>query len=304
MLSVDPRKRPSAKQALDAPAGRRGGAHASGAAPRPRRSSCASGLRTPRWRPCSRPGPPSCLPFFPTGWPFLLGALAALVALLSPAAGLAVALAVPVLPLGNVSLGLALAYVPLALLWLLLFARDARSGLLFLAGPLLAPIHALPLVPVFALARTRPRAPGRARRRRRRDRRRPRSSSPASAFPLTGEPRAGRTRGQRRRRPRSRARRRPGDPREPAHDRRRDRRARRRRPSPAGLARGHGLWGVAALGRRLPGDAPARPGSCGRSRGRRPLGRARGVARSRSRSRIRCSKHADRVAAGTMVPFS
>ena len=91
------------------------------------------------------------LPFFPSGWPFLLGALAAVVALLSPPAGLAVALAVPVLPLGNVSLGLAVAYVPVALLWLLLFARDARSGLFFLAGPLLALIHAVPLVPVVAL---------------------------------------------------------------------------------------------------------------------------------------------------------
>ena len=96
--------------------------------------------RTPRWRPCSRPGP-RCSCRSSPGWPFLLGALAAVVALLSPAAGLAVALAVPVLPLGNVSLGLAVAYVPLALLWLLLFARDARSGLLFLAGPLLAPIQ-------------------------------------------------------------------------------------------------------------------------------------------------------------------
>ena len=95
------------------------------------------------------------LPFFPSGWPFLLGALTALAALLSPRAGLALALAAPVLPLGNVSLGLALAYLPLALAWLLLFAREPRSGLLFLAGPLLAPFHALALVPLVALrART------------------------------------------------------------------------------------------------------------------------------------------------------
>ena len=44
-----------------------------------------------------------------------------------------------------------LAYVPLALAWLVLFARDARSGLLFLSGPLLAFVHLLPLVPVIAL---------------------------------------------------------------------------------------------------------------------------------------------------------
>ena len=75
----------------------------------------------------------------------------ALVALVSPRAGLAAALAVPVLPLGNVSLGLAVAYVPLAIAWLVLFARDARSGLLFVAGPVLALVHLLPLMPLVAL---------------------------------------------------------------------------------------------------------------------------------------------------------
>ena len=150
MLSVDPRKRPGAKQALallrvveEGRTERR----------RAKTSPIVLRERAPHAALAAvfATGTALLLPFFPTGWPFLLGALAAVVALLSPAAGLAVALAVPVLPLGNVSLGLAVAYVPLALLWLLLFARDARSGLLFLAGPLLAPIHALPLVPVFAL---------------------------------------------------------------------------------------------------------------------------------------------------------
>jgi hypothetical protein len=89
------------------------------------------------------------LPFFPLGWPFLLGGLVALAALASPSAGLALALAAPLLPLGNVSLGLALAYVPLALAWYALFGRDPRSGLLFAAGPLLAPIGALGLVPAL-----------------------------------------------------------------------------------------------------------------------------------------------------------
>ncbi|MGH3091658.1 MAG: serine/threonine-protein kinase [Gaiellaceae bacterium] len=91
------------------------------------------------------------LPFFPAGWPFLLGALAALAALLSPAGGLAFALAVPVLPLGNLALGASLAYLPVALAWFLLFARDPRTGLFFLAGPLLAPLHALALLPVVAV---------------------------------------------------------------------------------------------------------------------------------------------------------
>jgi hypothetical protein len=91
------------------------------------------------------------LPFFPTGWPFILGALAAAAALVSPLAGLGLALAVPLLPLGNVALGLALAWSLVALLWLLLFAREPRSGLLFLAAPLLVPLHAVALVPIVFL---------------------------------------------------------------------------------------------------------------------------------------------------------
>jgi hypothetical protein len=91
------------------------------------------------------------LPFFPSGWPFLIGALAALAGLAGPFAALAFALAVPILPLGNLSLGLALVYAAFALAWLLVFARDARSGLLFLLGPALAPAQALSLAPVLVL---------------------------------------------------------------------------------------------------------------------------------------------------------
>ena len=88
------------------------------------------------------------LPFFPAGWPFLLAALVGIAALLSPTAGLALALAIPVLPIGNASLGLALVYSVVAALWLVLFWRDPRSSFLFLLGPVLAPIQALPLVTV------------------------------------------------------------------------------------------------------------------------------------------------------------
>jgi hypothetical protein len=88
------------------------------------------------------------LPFFPAGWPFLLGALVAMTALLNPTAGLALALAVPVLPLGNASLGLAVVYSAFAAVWLALFWRDPRSGFLFLAGPVLAAFQALPLLTV------------------------------------------------------------------------------------------------------------------------------------------------------------
>ena len=90
------------------------------------------------------------LPFYPTGWAPVLALLAGVAALRAPRAGLALALAVPVLPLGNLALGLALLYACLALGWLVLSWRDARLGLLFLAGPLLAPLGLLGLVPLVA----------------------------------------------------------------------------------------------------------------------------------------------------------
>ncbi len=88
------------------------------------------------------------LPFFPAGWPVLLAALVALAALLSPTTGLAIALAIPVLPLGNASLGLAVVYSAIAVAWLALFWRDPRSSFLFLIGPPLAAFQALPLATI------------------------------------------------------------------------------------------------------------------------------------------------------------
>jgi hypothetical protein len=90
------------------------------------------------------------LPFFPHGWALGLAVLAAAVTGLRERLGLAVALAVPILPLGNVSLGLGVAYAALALAWLVLSWREPRSGLLFALGPLLAPIAALGLLPLAA----------------------------------------------------------------------------------------------------------------------------------------------------------
>jgi eukaryotic-like serine/threonine-protein kinase len=88
------------------------------------------------------------LPFYPNGGVPLLVLLAALTSLLSPRAGLAFALAVPVLPLGNHSLGLALVYAAAAVIWLAIFAREPRGGFLFVAGPLLAPFAALGFLPL------------------------------------------------------------------------------------------------------------------------------------------------------------
>ena len=150
MLEPDPRRRPSAKRLA---ADLRAAAEA-----RARRPRAASSRRALRERALHAglaaayaTGSTLLVPFFPFGWPFALGAVTGLAALLAPRAGLAVALAAPVLPLGNVSLGLALAYAGLALAWLLLFFRDPRASLLFVAGPLLAPVGGLALAPALAL---------------------------------------------------------------------------------------------------------------------------------------------------------
>src|SRR5437868_6818725 len=79
-----------------------------------------------------------------------LAVLAAAVTAFRPRAGLAVALAVPVLPLGNVSLGLAILYGALAIAWMVLSWGEPRGGLLFALGPLLVPLGALGLVPLGA----------------------------------------------------------------------------------------------------------------------------------------------------------
>jgi hypothetical protein len=93
----------------------------------------------------------AALPFFPHGWPFLLATAAAATTFYRERAGLALALAAPVLPLGNISSGLALLYAAVALGWLVVMWRDPRNGLLFALGPLLASVAALGLLPLVAL---------------------------------------------------------------------------------------------------------------------------------------------------------
>jgi hypothetical protein len=94
----------------------------------------------------------AALPFFPAHWSVALAALAALLSLRTPRLGLAFALAVPVLPLGNIALGLATLYSLVAGGWLALFWARPRAALLFVAGPLLAPIGALGLLPIALFA--------------------------------------------------------------------------------------------------------------------------------------------------------
>ncbi len=88
------------------------------------------------------------LPFWPPGLVLALAAAAALATVRSPRLGLAIALFAPVFPLGNATRAGAILYAALAASWLALSWRDARHGLLFVAGPLLATVGGLALLPL------------------------------------------------------------------------------------------------------------------------------------------------------------
>jgi Protein kinase domain len=93
----------------------------------------------------------AAFPFYPARGPLLLAAVAATLTAARARLGLAFTLAVPVFPLGNVSLGLALAYAGLAVVWLGLMWGDPRRGLLFGSGIALGPVGLLGLVPLAVL---------------------------------------------------------------------------------------------------------------------------------------------------------
>jgi eukaryotic-like serine/threonine-protein kinase len=92
------------------------------------------------------------LPFYPAGWPLGLAALAGGLTALKPRAGLALALAAPIFPLGNASRGLALLYGALASIWLLVSWRRPREALLPAIGPLLAPLSLLAFLPLVLMS--------------------------------------------------------------------------------------------------------------------------------------------------------
>ena len=92
------------------------------------------------------------LPFFPPGWALPLAAGAGALAVAAPRAGTAAALVVTFFPLANISIGLAVLFMALATGWLALTWRDPRASLLLAAGPLLAAIGALALLPLVAQA--------------------------------------------------------------------------------------------------------------------------------------------------------
>jgi hypothetical protein len=99
------------------------------------------------------------LPFWTPGLVLLLALAAGGVTLRAPRVGLAIALFVPVFPLGNVAEAAALTYSVLALAWLAVCWRDPRAGLLFVAGPFLAAAGLIALLPLVVQP-----ARGRARR--------------------------------------------------------------------------------------------------------------------------------------------
>jgi hypothetical protein len=96
------------------------------------------------------------LPFFPSAWPLGLAAVAAATAYLSERSALALCLAVPVLPLGNYSAGLASVYGIAALALLVAFWRAPRAGLLAALGAGLGPAGLVGLLPALALGIVRP----------------------------------------------------------------------------------------------------------------------------------------------------
>jgi hypothetical protein len=150
-LAKSPARRPTAREL----AGALRGAAASAAIPRP-------GFRLPRR---IEPGlaltaalaailagwTSAALPFYPHGWPVALALVTGVATLVRERPGIALTLAVPILPLGNISLGLALLYAALAAGWLLVTWREPRATLLFVVGPLLAPLAALGLLPLAAV---------------------------------------------------------------------------------------------------------------------------------------------------------
>ena len=93
-------------------------------------------------------GGAALLPFWPPGIIAAFAVAAGLLMLRAPRAGLALALFAPVFPLGNVAAGAAVAYAVIAALWLAVSWGDPRTGLSFVAGPVLAPLGLLALVPL------------------------------------------------------------------------------------------------------------------------------------------------------------
>jgi Protein kinase domain len=90
------------------------------------------------------------LPFYPAHFSLLLAAVTAALAYRAPRWGVALALAVPILPLGNVALALALLYTALAFAWFALHRREPERAMLPTLAPLLG-VLALAVMPFVYL---------------------------------------------------------------------------------------------------------------------------------------------------------
>jgi hypothetical protein len=132
-LSLDPAHRPSAAQLakrLRRARGGRGGAHAATV------DRVVHRFAPPALAGVYAGAGASLLPFYPAHWAPAIAAAVAGLAFAHPRAGLAAMLAVPLLPLGNVALALALLYAAVAVAWLALHAREPSRGMLAALGVL------------------------------------------------------------------------------------------------------------------------------------------------------------------------
>ncbi len=88
------------------------------------------------------------LPFWTPGLVLALALACAAAMVLRPRLGLALVLFTPIFPLGNLAQAAAVSYGILAIAWFVVCWRDARAGLLFVTGPLLAAVGAIALLPL------------------------------------------------------------------------------------------------------------------------------------------------------------
>jgi serine/threonine-protein kinase len=158
-LATDPARRPSATQlalelreAFVAPRARKERPGRTAKTPKPRRMTApaAPGVRLAGAALCSLATATGAtlLPFWPAPLVAALSLAAGALWAWSPRAGLALALAAPIFPLGNVAQAAAVTWAAAAAGWLALSWRRPREGLVFCLGPLLAPLGLLALVPL------------------------------------------------------------------------------------------------------------------------------------------------------------
>jgi hypothetical protein len=88
------------------------------------------------------------IPFYPTHWAPVLAVLVGGLAYFRPRSGVVAALAIPLLPLGNIGLALAILYGLAAAGWLALNAREPERATFIVLGPLLGPLGLLAVLPL------------------------------------------------------------------------------------------------------------------------------------------------------------